>query len=230
MMDGGGAAMLRSAAAHQLVDDLEAVELDEAADHHVFRVLRLREGEQVTITDGAGRWRSCRVAGRSLQPDGEVSSIERGDPLTIGFAIPKSDRPEWIVQKLTELGVDRIVLLEASRSVVRWEPERAERHLVKLRKVAAEALQQSRNVWMPELIGPVPATELLPTGVAAEPGGRALSARDRTILVGPEGGWHEDELALAGDRVALAGAVLRVETAAVAAGALLAHSRLAATR
>jgi 16S rRNA (uracil1498-N3)-methyltransferase len=229
MIEGGAGDSLRRAAAHQLVDDLDAVELDDAAQHHVFRVLRLRDGEHVTITDGAGRWRRCRVAGRSLRPDGEIASVERGDPLTIGFSIPKRDRPEWIVQKLTELGVDRIVLLHASRSVVRWEPERAERHLAQLRKVAAEALQQSRNVWMPELIGPVPATELLPRGVAAEPGGRALSARDRTILIGPEGGWCEDELALAGDRVALAGAVLRVETAAVAAGALLAHSRLAAT-
>ncbi len=77
-------------------------------------------------------------------------------PCTIAVAIPKHDRPEWLVQKPTELGVDRIVFLHAERSVVRWDGDRAERHLARLAAVAVEALMQSRRVWLPEIVGPVP--------------------------------------------------------------------------
>ena len=81
---------------------------------------------------------------------------------TVAFAIPKADRPEWIVQKLTELGVARIVLLHAERSVVRWDGDRAARHLRKLRRVAVEALEQSRGSGCPTIVGPVPAADVLP--------------------------------------------------------------------
>ena len=87
---------------------------------------------------------------------------DRDAACTVAFAIPKSDRPEWIVQKLTELGVARIVLLHAERSVVRWEPDRADRHVARLRRVAVEALEQSRGIWLPDIVGPVPAAEVLP--------------------------------------------------------------------
>jgi 16S rRNA (uracil1498-N3)-methyltransferase len=215
----GVAPARRHAAAHVLVDDVAAPVLDDPASHHVLRVLRIRDGQSITVTDGAGRWRVCRLVGGSLVPEGEiVDEQRRARPITIAVAIPKADRPEWVVQKLTELGIDRIVLLHAVRSIVRWEGERGERRIAKLAAVAAEALQQSRGVWLPELVGPVPALEVLPGAVAAEPGGRPLTADDRVIAIGPEGGWSDEELAAAGGTVALAGNVLRVETAAVAAG------------
>jgi 16S rRNA (uracil1498-N3)-methyltransferase len=227
-MDAGAAAELRRAAAHQLVADLDALGLDEAAHHHLFRVLRLRDGELVTVTDGAGRWRRCLVAGEQLVADGAVSSASGRPDTTIGVAVPKSDRPEWIVQKLTELGVGTIVFLHTERSVVRWDTERAHRHLARLRKVSIEALQQSRHVWLPTIEGPRPARDLLPDAAAAEPGGRALRDHDRTVLIGPEGGWSDAELAIAGDRVSVGSSVLRVETAAVAVASVMAWSRLAA--
>lgn len=211
-------ATLRRAAAHVLVADVAAPELSEPAVHHLFRVLRLAPGEPVTVTDGAGQWRSCVVAGGRLEPAGAVCTVARPDePLTIGVAMPKADRPEWIVQKLTELGVDRIVFLHAARSVVRWNGERARRHLERLRQVAAGAVEQSRRVWVPELAGPLAATDFLAGAVAAEPGGRAIGAADRTIAIGPEGGWTPDEVAAARGTVDLGGAVLRVETAALSA-------------
>jgi 16S rRNA (uracil1498-N3)-methyltransferase len=153
-----------------------------------------------------------------LEPVGSVVAVAPPEvPLTIAVAVPKADRPEWLVQKLTELGVDRIVFLHTERSVVRWDAERGAKHLVKLRRVAAEALEQSRRVWLPELAGPVPAATFLHAAVVAEPGGRPLTADDRTIAIGPEGGWTDAELAAASGAVDLGDGVLRVETAALAA-------------
>lgn len=210
--------VVRSASAHVLVDDLELIALPDDAAHHVFRVLRVRDGELVTATDGRGGWRTCRANGGAVVADGGVRrDSPREAPTTIACAIPKRERPEWIVQKLTELGVARIVFLHADRSVVRWDAGRARKHLEKLRRVAAEALQQSRGVWLPAVDGPVEAAGFLPEAIVAEPGGRPIAAADDAIAIGPEGGWTERELAVARGRVSLGATVLRVETAAVAA-------------
>ena len=104
------------------------------------RVLRVGEREPVTVTDGHGRWRACHLADATLRAIGDAwSSSAARDPSTIAVAVPKQDRPEWIVQKATELGIDRIVFLHAERSVVRWDGDRAARHLARLSRVAAEA-------------------------------------------------------------------------------------------
>ena len=212
--------VLRGAAAHVLVRDVDAPTLSDDQLHHVFRVLRVAPGETVTVTDGAGRWRACRAGNGEIEPNGEVHSVARRDrPITVACSIPKQDRPEWIVQKLTELGVDRIVLLHADRSVVRWHADRAERHLTKLRRVASEALQQSRGVWLPAIAGPVPAMELLPTAAAAEPGAPPIGGDHTVVAIGPEGGWSRDELAAAAATVSIGATVLRVETAAIVAAA-----------
>ena len=209
---------LRRAAAHVLVDDVATPVFDDATEHHVFRVLRLRDGEMVTVTDGRGRWRVCRASGGTIEPVGdEQFDPAPTNPLTIAFAIPKQDRPEWIVQKLTELGVDHIVVVHAERSVVRWDAERAVKHIEKLQRVAIEATQQSRRVWLPTVTGPTAASEVLPGAAAAEPGGREIGPTDRIVAVGPEGGWSPSELDLAGATVSLGPTVLRVETAALAA-------------
>ena len=200
------AASLRRSAAHVVVDDVAVPTLGDADAHHVFRVLRVGDGALVSVTDGRGAWRLCRAVGSSVEPVGEV-------------AIPKMDRPEWIVQKLTELGVDRIVLLHAERSVVRWVEPRAAKHLAKLARVAVEAAQQCRRVFVPEVVGPIPSLSFLPTAVAAEPGERHDRDGDHTVAIGPEGGWTERELAAAADRASLGPTVLRVETAALVAAA-----------
>lgn len=218
--------VLRRSSAHALVDDIEAPALGDDAVHHLFRVLRLRAGDQITVTDGRGRWRPCRAGDGTAEPDGEVVTTgRRAVPLTVAFAIPKQDRPEWIVQKLTELGIDRIVLLHAERSVVRWNDDRAGKHMAKLRRVAAEALQQSRGVWLPEIDGPVPATAVLPRAAAAEPGAEPVGRDVATVAIGPEGGWSDAELAAAGSTASIGATVLRVETAAIVAAArLLMHA------
>lgn len=210
--------VLRRAAAHVVVDDVASPVLDDPSRHHLLRVLRLRDGEVVTVTDGRGAWRVCRLAGDELEVAGDVTvESPRARPITIAVAVPKQDRPEWVVQKLTELGAARIVFLHAERSVVRWDGDRAARHIEKARRVTLETLHQCRGVWLPLVEGPVPAIDVLPGAVAAEPGGRPIGVADTMIAIGPEGGWTDRELASARDRVTLAGGILRVETAAITA-------------
>jgi 16S rRNA (uracil1498-N3)-methyltransferase len=217
---------LRRSTAHLLVPDVETPQLDADALHHVSRVLRLRRGETVTVTDGAGRWRCCVFTGDGVDVSTEVYSERRPDPsLTIAVAPPKGERLEWLVAKCTEVGIDSVVLLEAEHSVVRWTGERAERQLVRLRRVAGEASMQSRRVWLPEVSGPIRAIEVLPGHAVAEPGGRPLTATDVGIAIGPEGGWSDKELEVAASRVSLGPNILRVETAAVAAAVLMASHR-----
>jgi 16S rRNA (uracil1498-N3)-methyltransferase len=213
---------LRGSAAHVLVDDVAVPALSDEASHHLFRVLRLRDGEVVTVTDGCGRWRRCRAAASAVEVDGEVHVEEPPTwPVTIMLAIPKQDRPEWIVRRTTELGVDRIVFLHAERSVVRWDGERAERHLDKLRRLADESVMQARRVRRPVVAGPVDAGTVLAEAVVAEPGGRPIAPADRVIAIGPEGGWTDAELNTARGHVGLGPTILRVETAALAACAVM---------
>jgi 16S rRNA (uracil1498-N3)-methyltransferase len=172
--------------------------------------------------------------------------------LTVGFALTKGGHPEWAVQKLTEAGVDRIVVMTAQRSVARWAPANAERQLERLREVARQAAMQSRRCWLPTVEGPMAVEGLMAVeaGAAVEgqvavagragsetqsagtvalavPGGAPLTLATPTVLVGPEGGWTDEELATVppSRHVSLGPHVLRAETAAMAAGVLLAALR-----
>lgn len=213
----------REAKAHAFVADLAAPVLDDEDRHHLERVLRLRPGDLVTVADGEGAWRPCRF-GAALVPDGPVVTEPPPDPpVTVAFAVVKGDRPEWAVQKLTELGVDRLVPIRCDRSVVRWDGPRGARHVERLRRVAREASVQARRARLPEVEAMTTFAEVArrPGALLAEPGGRPVGAGDALVLIGPEGGWSADELASGPPTVGLGPSVLRAETAAVAAGVLL---------
>lgn len=206
------------------VASVEEPELEEGDRHHLERALRLRPGDPMVVSDGAGAWRAVRF-GAVLEAAGDVVVVARPTvSLTVGLTPTKGDRPEWAVQKLTELSIDRIVVLRTERSVVRWEGDRVEHHLERLRRIAREAAMQSRRVWRPEVVG-VHALADHPDAALADPGGRPPAVTDVTVLCGPEGGWSDEERASGRERVALGPAVLRAETAAVTAGVLLAALR-----
>jgi len=218
-------AALRTSAAHVFVDDLDAPELDERDAHHLRRVLRLRDGEAVTISDGRGAWRPARWCAGAAVVDGDVveQPPERG--VCIAAAIPKGERLEWMVQKLAEVGVGSIVLVDCDRSVVRWSAERATTHVARLRRVAREAAMQSRRTWLPAVAGPTPFADVAGTAgaVLADPAGPPVDARRAgtgTVIVGPEGGFTEREMAVA-PSVSLGDHVLRIETAALVAAVLV---------
>ena len=210
---------------HVFVDDLDAPVLGDADRHHLERVLRTRLGDELTAADGAGRWRACRLAAAGhLEPTGEiVVDPPSTPPIAVAFALTKGDRPEWVVQKLTELGVDRILPFSAARSVVRWEGDRADRHLERLRTVAREASMQSRRSWLPivEAVRSFAEVVAEPGAAMADGGGGPPSLASPLVMVGPEGGWSDEERAAKVPRIGLGPLVLRAETAAIAAGTAL---------
>jgi 16S rRNA (uracil1498-N3)-methyltransferase len=184
--------------------------------------LRLRSGEEVTVADGRGGWRLCAFAdGPRLDPIGQVERVSPPEvAVTVAFALTKGDKPELVVQKLTELGVDRIVPVAAAHSVVQWDDPKAARNVERWRAVARAAAMQSRRAFLPVVDGVSALTSI--QGVAlAHPGGAPLDTSITTLAVGPEGGWSAEELAAVPRHVDLGATTLRAETAAVAAGVLL---------
>jgi 16S rRNA (uracil1498-N3)-methyltransferase len=215
--------------AHAFVRDLDAPELANHDHHHLARVLRLRSGDELTVSDGAGGWRRCRF-GQPLDPIGEIERDDVPHPeITVAFALVKGERPEWVVQKLTEVGVDRIVPFVAERSVVQWDSDKAERNHARLLTVAREAAMQSRRAWLPvvEPIGTFAEVADRPGAALADRAGAPPSLRRPLVLVGPEGGWSETERARGLPTVGLGPTVLRAETAALVAAAALCGLRAA---
>ncbi len=221
--------------------DLVELEGDEA--HHAVAVRRLREGESLVLTDGAGTTLTgvVRATGkrRLTVEAGDVVTVPEPLPrVTVVQALPKGDRGELAVEVLTEIGVAHIVPWAASRSVAVWRGERAEKSLARWRTTAREAAKQSRRAWFP-LVEPMAATpdvcrlagaadlavvlhEDAPTALAA----LSVPAHGSVVVVvGPEGGLTDDEVTAFGDTgahaVRLGDEVLRTSTAGVAAVAAL---------
>ena len=211
---------------HVLVEDVDRPELSDDDRHHLERVLRLRYGDPLTVGDGAGRWRPCRF-GAVIEPDGDAVAVAAPEhEVAVGFAVLKGGRSESVVQKLTELGVDRIAPFVAERSVVRWDEARAGRQVERWRRVAREAVMQCRRLWLPRIDPVRDFAELDLTGAAlAASVGRTMTGGENFVLIGPEGGWADAELAAVPAHVGLGPHIMRAETAAVAAAAMLAARR-----
>jgi 16S rRNA (uracil1498-N3)-methyltransferase len=217
----------------QLAGDDVVVEGD--AYRHLFRARRLAVGDALRLVDGQGGAREGVVAAvdrrRAVLRCGEPAPAN--DParrVTLLVAPPKPERAAWLVEKATELGVAAVRFVASERAVRGVEGRALER----LGRVAAAALEQSGGARLPELSGPHSLTELpaLLAGARGwflQPGAAATlasaGAAPVAVLVGPEGGWTDGELAA----LAAAGAcgatlgsrVLRVETAAIVAAGLL---------
>jgi len=222
---GSASARLPAFAAHVFVDDLGEPALGEDDAHHLGRVLRLRDGEAVTAADGVGRWRPCVFNRGLLEATGDVIVTDTPVPaVTIAFALTKGDKPELVIQKLTELGVDRIVPLHAGHSVVRWDDAKAARNTERFRAVARSAAMQARRARLPQVDDVTTLGELAaatPGLALAHPGGLPITLDTPCVAVGPEGGWTDDELAAVARQVDLGATTLRAETAAFSAGVLL---------
>jgi 16S rRNA (uracil1498-N3)-methyltransferase len=213
--------------------------------HHAVRVHRSRVGEEVELFDGKGGAFVGRLdaIGRDSASVAVLGPAESRDPalkLDLGLALIQPDRFELVLQKGTELGVGRFLPLITDRAEIR--PERVTGKLDRLRKIILEAAKQSGRSHLPVLEEPVRFQEALRSPSArilfdadAKPSELPSRAEHLLLLIGPEGGWSEQELGLAGEVGAhfqrLGPRRLRAETAAIAAvtwagitfGDLLAH-------
>ena len=215
------------------------IELSGDEAHHA-RVVRVREGEEVEVFDGRGhaargvvdtidRERAVIAVGEAI--DGRESPVA----ITLAMSIIQLDKFELVLQKATELGARTIVPIITDRIEVR--PERWRGKEERWKRVVFEAVKQCGRAWIPTVETPVPFAEIIGrpgTKIVFEadaPAERPDVRESVTILIGPEGGFSDDELALARDSGAtflhLGPRRLRAETAAIVATALFsgAHER-----
>lgn len=232
----------------------------EGEEAHARRVLRLAPGDRALAIDGKGSERPCLLVaegrGLALEPDGPVQRHpapgQAGSPLphiTVAVPWPRGDRGEAMLERLVQWGVARVqpLLTAFTGPGERWRPERLER-------IAREALKQCRGAHLPELLEPAPLSAALRGGSRVywlDPGADRSLARELAaaapplapgpgeawpssiaIVVGPEGGFRDDERALLAGAgalpVGLAPQILRIETAAEGAVALVVGAALAA--
>ncbi len=221
------------------VGDAVRVEGDEA--RHAVVVRRIQDGEEIVLVDGAGAAAQCVVTATSKTSLTAVVSSLSVTPaplphVTVVQAIPKGERAELAVEVLTEIGADRIVPWAAARSVGVWRGDRAAKSLAKWRTTAREAGKQSRRSWLPEVTAMASLADVVAlveqsdlAVVLHEEAAVSLSALSLDqvgsilVVVGPEGGITDEELAALGAAhvVRMGDPVLRTSTAGVAAVAAL---------
>jgi 16S rRNA (uracil1498-N3)-methyltransferase len=221
------------------VSELRAGLIDLPADqaHHLRDVLRLGAGESIELFDDTGNVAEATIVESSMQTvrvrvDVPRAAAKLSMQLTVAAAVPKGDRADWMVEKLSELGVSRFIPLATARSVVLPEGRNKRERWMRL---ATESAKQSRRPGVMRIAELTPLKDTLGEGgwcfsiaAGARPIVEMLAAPPPrlTVFIGPEGGWTDDELRLFCDRgiahVSLTQSILRVETAAIAAAAVLA--------
>lgn len=217
--------------------------VDGPEGHHAATVTRLRVGEAVVLTDGAGRRADGVVAGVGKdRVEVLVSTVADQPPpaprLVVVQALPKGDRGELAVELMTEVGVDLVVPWAAARCITRWRDARGDKALARWRTSALAAAKQSRRPRFPD-IAPLAATSDVAALLAGAAFGAVLheeaseplagvavpTAGDVVLVVGPEGGVSPEELAEFGAAGAIAcrlgDTVLRTSSAGAAALAVL---------
>lgn len=216
--------------------NLGPIELDRAESHHLTTVRRFRPGDRVTLFNGDGQEYQAvveQIEKRRVSLLIEsVSRVNRELPFTLEVAcpLPKGDRAQFLIEKLTELGVSRFVPLETTRSVV--SPKEA-----KMEKLERWVIEASKQCGRNELMGIADLTHWqeyvskATTGISliAHFGGQSVSKVDNEqsvqLAIGPEGGFTDEELATAAEhhwlKVDLGQRTLRMETAAIALTSLM---------
>ncbi|MBV1788401.1 16S rRNA (uracil(1498)-N(3))-methyltransferase [Marinobacterium sp. D7] len=217
------------------------IELDDNAFNHCIKVLRLGEGASLTLFNGDGREYPAELLEvskkRAMASIGESCEPGRESPLQliVGQSISRGERMDYAIQKATELGIARICPLFTERCEVRLNQERQEKRQRHWQQIAISACEQSQRCKVPAIDEPQPLSDWLGSVEAelklvlhhhtAEPLGNLPKPASVALLIGPEGGLTEEEVAQALDAgfrpVAFGPRVMRTETAPVAAAAVL---------
>ncbi len=213
--------------------------LNETESHHALHVLRMREGDEAELFDGGGitaeavieqtdrRCVRLRIRSRRTVP------LPQRPSLTVAAAVPRGDRLRSMIEKLTELGVDRVIPLRTQRSVADPRPGRIDR----LQATVISAMKQSGRNHLLKVDEAMEFSVVLRNAAGsgqvlymAHPGRAAeqqpvIPERDALLLIGPEGGFTSEEVLQAADygahRLIWPEGILRIETAAVVFSALL---------
>jgi 16S rRNA (uracil1498-N3)-methyltransferase len=217
------------------------VELPEAIAHHAVRVLRLRDGADVVLFDGRGGEYPAvlEVAGKSAYArlgEQRMREAELAGAITLVQGLPGGDKMDWIVEKAVELGACRVAPIQADRSVAQLSGARLDKRMAHWRRISVAASEQCGRNRIMEVDEPCSLRQwlagsdmassltLLCHPEADDDLAGALRAAGRLdsvrLLIGPEGGWSDNELddaARAGLRQVRYGPrVLRTETAGLA--------------
>ena len=219
----------------------ERARLTGEASHYLRGVLRLRPGDEVEVFDGSGgAWRGTLGEGDQVALGPRREAPRPGGRVWLAFALAKGEKSDLVAQKATELGVERLLPFAAERSVVALDSRRAAARVARWRRIAAEAARQCGRADVPEVDAPAPLGAALgevPAGfrllvfhaAGGEPLAEAVAraAAGHFLVVGPEGGLAPVEveacLAAGGRLASLGPRVLRAETAAMVAVALVQH-------
>ena len=222
----------------------DRVEFSSEQRNQLRNVLRLGPGDKVTALDGSGREFLVELATLDERlASGRILSVAAPDTeprteLTLIQAMPKGEKLELILQKCTEIGVSEFLIVETSRSVPRIPQERIPARLDRWRSIVREAAEQSGRTRMPIVAGVIPFREAVARArdcdvrVIAREGGstdplitESPPAGQIALVIGPEGGFSEEEIAAAADAgfepVSLGHTTLRTETAAIVGAALI---------
>jgi len=219
--------------------------------HHLRDSLRLHPGDALTLNDGCGaryRVEVTHVTSQAIDSriiDQQTEPVRRISPIVLGQALIKGDKMDWVIQKATELGVDTIVPLHSTHSVIKLNPERLEHQRSRWERIARDAAQQSERWTIPTIADPVDLVQICRQYASAPVKGMLVERSSGpslatiplpqdhqhsiVLLVGPEGGWAPEEQRLAREQgflpLTLGPRILRAETAAIAALSIL-QSRL----
>ncbi len=184
---------------------------------HLRKVMRMSDGDKVTYTDGLGTVGKGVLGSQHLIERGDEEMVERPTRITMVVAPPSNkDRQRFLVEKLAELGVERLMWLQTRHGKNRVSSPS------KVFSWVLAATEQSRGAWLMEVVPDlVTLSDLGPGWVVCQPGGERATPDVKTVVVGPEGGFADDELPEEPRRWELGTTILRVETAAIAAAAKL---------
>ncbi len=213
-----------SALAQVRVEDPARPALAAADDHHLRRVLRASDGDEIVVTNGAGSWAIAAWRDGFVEPITDVVVDEPPAPCALYLTPLNGPRAEWALAKATEVGVTTIVPLLSRRMNAPFRGEAAARTLTRWRRVVREATSQARRSFEP-LVDEPRRPDQVPDDVAVcDLEGSGDWGGVVAVAVGPEGGWAPGEWPESRRRVSLGPSVLRAETAAVVAAALVALS------
>lgn len=199
-------------------------ELTSEDEHHLRRVLRASEEEEIVVTDGKGSWSIARLSTNAVERLTPVMFDPPPGATTLYMVPLKGDRSEWVVAKATELGLARIVPLLSEHQIVKFKGEVRAKILRRWRRIADESAGQCRRTHDLIIDEPVAVADVPNDVAVAEFDGSGDWNGVRSVAVGPEGGWAPREWSSSRRFVSLGPTVLRAETAGVVAASIVAFS------